>query len=81
MTRYPRITTKQKVAAGYATPVNPGGECPVEGYGAADLITQSLKKSENGNIDELVNVYEIIPPLSDQIGFGYNVEYMNGKVA
>lgn len=81
MTGFPRITTKQKVAAGYAITVPTGSQCPVEGYQGALLITQSLKKSENGNIDEVINIYEITPLLSEQTGYGYTVGYMQGSVS
>lgn len=81
MTNFPRVTTKQKVAAGSSTPNPTGSPCPVEGYQGAVLITQSIKGTQNSNIDELENVYEITPPVSDQSVYGYNLEYMDGSVS
>lgn len=81
MTNFPRVSTKQKVAAGYVIPNPTGSECPVEGYERAVLITQSIKKTENSNIDELEIVYEITPAVSDQSTYGYNLEYMDGSVS
>lgn len=80
MSNFPRITTKQKVATGHAIPAPSASGCPVEGYQSAALITQSVKKTDNFNVDELNNVYEMTPPISAQTGYGYNLEYMDGSV-
>lgn len=74
-TDFPRITTKQKVAVGNAIPLPSGSQCPVIGYQNAKLITQQIQKTDNGNIDEINGVYEIVPSELDQVGVGYTVGY------
>ena len=80
LTGFPRITSKQKVEANSATPGMPGESCPVPGYEGARLISQSVARTENGNIDELTRIYEITPALLDQIGFGYAIQYENNDI-
>lgn len=74
-TDFPRVTTKQKIAAGGAIPLLPGSQCPVIGYQGAVLISQQITKTDNGNIDEINSTYEIIPPITNQTIGGYKVGY------
>lgn len=81
LTAFARIVTRQTVAHGTSSPTAPGTACPVAGYTSGVQISQKIEEDDSRNIDTVQTVYDIIPAVSNQIGYGYDITHPYGGLA
>ena len=79
LTANPRVTWTFTQALSSYAPVAPGSACPIAGFTSALLISQKVEGTdEQTQTVKVTRVYDVIPTLTNQIGFGYSLSYPYG---